>query len=84
MKNEAIVLAAPIGVCIVVKGVVRTHSVEIRLYSESGVDEGAYYPAQDINIYGENQVTSLRDFCDSIINKMKELQNENSTTKSAS
>lgn len=37
------------------------------ILQNDGVDDGAYYPAQSINIYGEDAVRQLRDFCDEIL-----------------
>lgn len=37
------------------------------IMSADGCDEGAYFPAQSIQIYGEDAVRQLRDFCDEIL-----------------
>lgn len=37
------------------------------IVQNDGVDDGAYYPAQSILIYGEDAVRQLRDFCDEIL-----------------
>lgn len=62
-----IIIAAPIGVCCLVKGTTRNGTATLRLLSESGVDDGAYYPAQDVQVYGTEQVTTLRNFCNQLL-----------------
>ena len=62
-----ICIAEPIGVCCVVKGSTRSGIGQLRLFFESGVDEGAYYPSQDIHVYGTQQILTLRNFCDKLL-----------------
>ena len=71
--NKKITLAIPIGVMIVAKGDINYHGCSVRLFSESGCDEGAYYPSQDIHIYGTKQVEDLRDFCSTVLGSLAEL-----------
>ncbi len=62
-----ITLTAPLGVAVVVKGNANQNNCSLRLFSESGCDEGAYYPPQDVQIYGDKQVLELRNFCDHLL-----------------
>lgn len=41
------------------------------IHMSSGVDDGAYYPASDISVYGKDAVTDLRDFCNEILAEEK-------------
>jgi hypothetical protein len=72
---KTISIAKTIGVAITVKGITNEYGTEgnaaIRIFSESGCDEGAYYPAQDIQVYGTKQVTALRDFCNEVLEACK-------------
>lgn len=66
-------IAEPIGVAIVAKGDAWNGAAcSVRLFSESGCDEGAYYPAQDVHVYGVEQVKTLRDFCDKVLKLVEE------------
>lgn len=65
--KEPINITAPIGVIVVAKANININNSNLRLFSESGCDEGAYYPAQDIYIYGDKQIEALRDFCVQIL-----------------
>lgn len=40
---------------------------QLELLTAGGVDDGAYYPAQSINVYGEAGIKALRDFCDELL-----------------
>lgn len=44
----------------------------VRLFSESGTDEGAFFPAQDVQVYGKEQVQALRDLCDETLKMLEE------------
>ena len=70
-------IAKPIGVCIVAKAYCANGSqASIRLFSESGCDEGAYFPAQDIHVYGIEQIKSLKEFCEETIKLFEETKKE--------
>jgi len=40
----------------------------LTLFQSSGVDDGAYYPAQDLRIHGRENLTALRDLCNDLLN----------------
>jgi len=69
MKDISI--AEPISSSVVIRGSTRSGTPQVRLFFESGVDEGAYYPAQDVSVYGLKAVTELRDFCNKILDACK-------------
>jgi hypothetical protein len=43
----------------------------LELYQSSGVDDGAFYPATSLTIYGTTQITKLRDFCTTLLEATK-------------
>ena len=56
-------------------GRVKTASVEgsrawepsLTIHFPSGVDDQAFYPASDIQLYGTEAITNLRDFCNELL-----------------
>jgi hypothetical protein len=73
--NERKMICKPIGVAVIGKGDAwSTESCAIRVVSESGVDEGAFYPAQDVHIYGKLQVQALRDLCNETLKLMEDFK----------
>jgi hypothetical protein len=71
-KSIPTILTNPIGVCVVAKADINQNNSAIRLFSESGCDEGAYFPACDIHIYGDRQIEALHKFLEEVIAKRKE------------
>lgn len=52
---------------------IKYRAASITLQSTSGVDDGAFYPAQDVQIYGNKSIKQLRDFCDTVLKEQEEL-----------
>ena len=69
--------ARPIGVCVVAKYHATKYMTQLDIFSAGGVDDGAYYPPQDINIYGTAQVQALRDLCTDALNATEEIKKAN-------
>ena len=74
MKNGTIITAKHIGYNVIAKGSTyrdpqsgKVVTASVTLLSESGVDEGAFFPAQDILVNGAEHVRNLRDFCDELL-----------------
>ena len=73
--NERKMICKPIGVAVIGKGDVwSTEGCAIHVVSESGVDEGDFYPAQDVYIYGKLQVQALRDLCNETLKLMEDFK----------
>lgn len=70
------IMVAEITGAIVASSNTTAYRAEINILSESGCDEGAYYPAQHISIYGDNGVTKLRDFCNAILEEFEKRKQE--------
>ena len=73
-QKQTVRIAKPLGVQAVVKGEASQNNSHLRIFSESGCDEGAYYPAQDIQIYGDKQLEDLRDFIAEILKEREEFK----------
>ena len=58
----------------VAKADITEHRIAITLLSTSGCDEGAYFPAQDVQVYGLAAVTQLKDFCELAIKTHEKLK----------
>lgn len=43
------------------------HTARIKIMSADGCDDGAYFPAQCVDVYGEDSIKQLRDFCNEIL-----------------
>ena len=49
------------------EGGLRAWEPRLHIHFPSGVDDGAYYPASDIQLYGTEAITNLRDFCNELL-----------------
>lgn len=49
------------------------------LVQESGVDDGAYYPAESINIYGCDQLRTIANACNKAVARYEERKKEDAT-----
>jgi hypothetical protein len=73
--KEPIKIASWIGVGVTAKGESAANNrAQIHLYTDSGVDDGAYYPSQHIHVYGQLQVLALRDFCDKVLENLEQFE----------
>jgi hypothetical protein len=69
MNEQTKRIAKMIGSRLVAHGIVSVHMTNPRLiiHNPSGVDDGAYYPASDISVCGEQAIRDLRDFCNELL-----------------
>lgn len=75
MRNET--LLVDLGISKTAKAmmpVVAYVNPQLIVLMESGVDDGAYYPASDMSFYGVEQITKLRDLCTLLLDKHASLQ----------
>ena len=52
-----------------IAGTERHTIAHLNILTSSGVDDGAFYPAQHISVFGEDAVKNLRDFCNELLNE---------------
>ena len=64
-------IAETIGITTVSGSGNKCNRVSLELYQSSGVDDGAYYPATSMTIFGIVQITALRDFCNTLLEATK-------------
>ena len=69
------IICRPIGLTVIGKSDVWCKSnCSMRIISESGIDDGVYYPAQDVYMHGVDQVKALRDLCDETLKLMEPIK----------
>lgn len=64
-------IAVVINSSVTARGEVR-HSTTLTLMTESGAVDGAFYPAQNVQVYGVDGITKLRNLCDELIKQDEE------------
>lgn len=70
--------AAGIGSTQVALCLINGASFAVNIFAPSGSDDGAFFPASDINIYGKDAITQLRDFLTASLERFHDLHNPKS------
>ena len=75
--NETKEIAACIGVQVTARAEFSNYArCNVTLITTSGCDEGAYYPGQDINLYGIETVKKLQAFLTEVITSYEQHNKE--------
>jgi len=65
-------IAAAVSPTIVARGNGWGSNISLDIFTDSGVDDGAAYPAQHVSVYGKEAIEKLRVFCDETIKLMEQ------------
>jgi len=72
IAKEPVQLAASLGRGRVANAEVNDIRTWVHIFAESGTEDGAFYPAQDIQLFGEKSIESLHTFLGDVLAKIKE------------